>query len=120
MILVTKTFVQLRLKLSEFITQIIHHHKFYVFTRYGKPEVMMIPYSKKWERDEIEADLFCDDPTRVELPPGPEYFLRTDRSGRTIKQILEQYINGPGGEPDIADAHDYLMAINDIMEMIEC
>lgn len=44
---------------------------------------------------------------------------RTDGSGRNLDQILADYFDGPGGEPNIADAHDYLMAIADIMRSSE-
>lgn len=75
--MIVKTMVEFRKQLSELLNQVIYHHKFFVLTRHGKPVAMLIPYSKKWEQEEIEASLWDEDPTRVELPPGPEHFKGT-------------------------------------------
>jgi hypothetical protein len=41
-----------------------------------------------------------------------------DESERTIEDVLHQYFTGGhNGEPDVADAHDYLMEIMDIIGM---
>jgi len=72
--LTNKTMVEFRNQLSELLNQVIYKHKFLVLTRHGKPVAMLIPYSKRWEQEEIETDLDQDDPTRVELPPGPDHF----------------------------------------------
>jgi len=35
---------------------------------------------------------------------------------RTIAEVIAAYFDGPHGEPDIADAHDYLTEIAEILE----
>lgn len=75
------TMVQFRRQLSDLLNRVIYHHRFLVLTRHGKPVAMLIPYSKKWEQMERDAALWDDDPTRVELPPGPEHFNKEIKDG---------------------------------------
>jgi hypothetical protein len=55
---------------------------------------------KKETIEEIEAEFY---------PKGPSALDK-------IQEVIDRYMDGPCNEPDIADAHDYLMAISDILE----
>lgn len=64
---IVKTMVELRRQLYEMIVYVTYHHKFFVLTRHGKPVAMLIPYSKKWEQEEIDMSLNDDGSIKVDL-----------------------------------------------------
>jgi hypothetical protein len=83
----------------------------------------------RWE-EETRSKCWCgypENPGTVKEPP----FDDTESIAELVKEmfvtsrvlreekisgIVEEYLSGPNGEPDLAEAHDYLMRIKDILD----